>query len=113
MPALLEAVALQPLDHLAALVEGAHEGDHDTQVVHAHLVAHLAHGLALESERVCERRLHVAAGTAEADHRVLFVRLAVLAADGVGVLVSSEEHTSELQTLLRISYAVFCLTTKN
>src|SRR3546814_8333255 len=25
----------------------------------------------------------------------------------------SEEHTSELQSLLRISYAVFCLTTKN
>src|SRR3546814_9342262 len=24
----------------------------------------------------------------------------------------SEEHTSELQTLMRISYAVFCLTTK-
>src|SRR3546814_1142740 len=26
---------------------------------------------------------------------------------------SSEEHTSELQSLLRISYAVFCLKTKN
>src|SRR3546814_5432711 len=26
---------------------------------------------------------------------------------------SSEEHTSELQSLLRISYAVFCLTKKN
>src|SRR3546814_9220524 len=25
----------------------------------------------------------------------------------------SEEHTSELQYLMRISYAVFCLTTKN
>src|SRR3546814_5791612 len=25
----------------------------------------------------------------------------------------SEEHTSELQSLMRISYAVFCLTTKN
>src|SRR3546814_8838832 len=25
----------------------------------------------------------------------------------------SEEHTSELQSLLRISYAVFCLKTKN
>src|SRR3546814_8577152 len=25
----------------------------------------------------------------------------------------SEEHTSELQSLLRISYAVFCLTKKN
>src|SRR3546814_4334938 len=27
--------------------------------------------------------------------------------------VRSEEHTSELQSLMRISYAVFCLITKN
>src|SRR3546814_5825206 len=30
----------------------------------------------------------------------------------VPVFVRSEEHTSELQSLMRISYAVFCLTTK-
>src|SRR3546814_5017924 len=29
------------------------------------------------------------------------------------VEASSEEHTSELQSLMRISYAVFCLTNKN
>src|SRR3546814_9922564 len=29
-----------------------------------------------------------------------------------GVKVRSEEHTSELQSLMRISYAVFCLTNK-
>src|SRR3546814_8404518 len=29
------------------------------------------------------------------------------------VLVKSEEHTSELQSLLRSSYAVFCLKKKN
>src|SRR3546814_2417971 len=28
-------------------------------------------------------------------------------------LLRSEEHTSELQSLMRISYAVFCLTKKN
>src|SRR3546814_9305887 len=28
-------------------------------------------------------------------------------------LIRSEEHTSELQSLMRISYAVFCLKTKN
>src|SRR3546814_7662350 len=28
------------------------------------------------------------------------------------IYVSSEEHTSELQSLMRISYAVFCLTKK-
>src|SRR3546814_3997461 len=30
-----------------------------------------------------------------------------------GVLGRSEEHTSELQSLMRISYAVFCLKKKN
>src|SRR3546814_10860865 len=29
------------------------------------------------------------------------------------LLVRSEEHTSELQSLMRISYAVFCLQKKN
>src|SRR3546814_7748095 len=30
-----------------------------------------------------------------------------------GLALRSEEHTSELQSLMRISYAVFCLKTKN
>src|SRR3546814_9570467 len=30
-----------------------------------------------------------------------------------GFMVRSEEHTSELQSLMRISYAVFCLKKKN
>src|SRR3546814_10074683 len=29
------------------------------------------------------------------------------------VMIRSEEHTSELQSLMRISYAVFCLKNKN
>src|SRR3546814_3143940 len=33
-------------------------------------------------------------------------------AAGVGHLARSEEHTSELQSLMRISYAVFCLKKK-
>src|SRR3546814_10633536 len=32
--------------------------------------------------------------------------------DGVVYLLRSEEHTSELQSLMRISYAVFCLKIK-
>src|SRR3546814_2696047 len=32
---------------------------------------------------------------------------------GVSHVLRSEEHTSELQSLMRISYAVFCLKTKN
>src|SRR3546814_3728170 len=40
----------------------------------------------------------------------------VIVLDGpeqVGIGRRSEEHTSELQSLMRISYAVFCLTKKN
>src|SRR3546814_2236438 len=33
--------------------------------------------------------------------------------DAQKVMVRSEEHTSELQSLMRISYAVFCLKKKN
>src|SRR3546814_7012839 len=33
-------------------------------------------------------------------------------ADGPSILNRSEEHTSELQSLMRISYAVFCLKKK-
>src|SRR3546814_2047152 len=35
-----------------------------------------------------------------------------LYASPVGFMVRSEEHTSELQSLMRISYAVFCLKKK-
>src|SRR3546814_2624040 len=34
------------------------------------------------------------------------------AGQGRGAVTRSEEHTSELQSLMRISYAVFCLTKK-
>src|SRR3546814_7983890 len=33
--------------------------------------------------------------------------------DPIAVALRSEEHTSELQSLMRISYAVFCLKKKN
>src|SRR3546814_9790577 len=35
------------------------------------------------------------------------------ARDGIRCNARSEEHTSELQSLMRISYAVFCLKKKN
>src|SRR3546814_4486563 len=34
-------------------------------------------------------------------------------AGGPGMILRSEEHTSELQSLMRISYAVFCLKKKS
>src|SRR3546814_9645302 len=61
----------------------------------------------------------------EAQHRALdqmdrgrFQRLheAARQADGDAIAIPlprSEEHTSELQSLMRISYAVFCLKKKN
>src|SRR3546814_4926851 len=38
--------------------------------------------------------------------------VARLASGSAGVVIRSEEHTSELQSLMRISYAVFCLKKK-
>src|SRR3546814_4675971 len=47
-------------------------------------------------------------GAVDAHHR----RVAARALDGIGADHRSEEHTSELQSLMRISYAVFCLKKK-
>src|SRR3546814_6234294 len=51
-----------------------------------------------------QRQHHLAGG--QADHEIGEV------VDGVAVDRRSEEHTSELQSLMRISYAVFCLKKK-
>src|SRR3546814_7713159 len=40
------------------------------------------------------------------------LRVTALGASACGPSTRSEEHTSELQSLMRISYAVFCLTKK-
>src|SRR3546814_7489056 len=42
----------------------------------------------------------------------MFKRLLILLATLLGLASRSEEHTSELQSLMRISYAVFCLKKK-
>src|SRR3546814_10055439 len=52
--------------------------------------------------------------------QILLIKLSKNAMDGLDrsvstnevVLLRSEEHTSELQSLMRISYAVFCLKTQ-
>src|SRR3546814_1548886 len=72
-----------------------------------------------------KRRLHVFGRPVERGHRLQFVaRLMIVAleitVDGVVLFPlareyagqRSEEHTSELQSLMRISYAVFCLKKK-
>src|SRR3546814_6673914 len=45
------------------------------------------------------------------DHQPLLVRRE-RRADAEALVIRSEEHTSELQSLMRISYAVFCLKKK-
>src|SRR3546814_7323016 len=47
-------------------------------------------------------------------HFALFLNSHIQAIDSArSIAVRSEEHTSELQSLMRISYAVFCLKKKN
>src|SRR3546814_10715740 len=55
-------------------------------------------------------RFDLAYGNWEGPHRLM-----LQGADGTfrDVAPRSEEHTSELQSLMRISYAVFCLKKKN
>src|SRR3546814_1720720 len=55
--------------------------------------------------------LRVPAGAATGDASLFFSMFARVAAD-IDRLNRSEEHTSELQSLMRISYAVFCLKKK-
>src|SRR3546814_5031639 len=57
----------------------------------------------------CERRRMAAAGEPEARRLGADDAHAGVVEEGVE---RSEEHTSELQSLMRISYAVFCLKTK-
>src|SRR3546814_5131682 len=60
-------------------------------------------------------RLIGAVGGVEADHRAFAAEIferRVLPVDERDDDIRSEEHTSELQSLMRISYAVFCLKKK-
>src|SRR3546814_4199744 len=62
------------------------------------------HGV-IELERVLELGERLVADLDVHQHVVRLVRLG----DRIRQLTRSEEHTSELQSLMRISYAVFCL----
>src|SRR3546814_5565524 len=58
-----------------------------------------------------QSRIHVDAGTADLDAVAQHQQHAIVGAEQQRQ--RSEEHTSELQSLMRISYAVFCLKKKN
>src|SRR3546814_1243835 len=64
----------------------------------------------------CPVKLHtraVPAGTVDRERPASsFDRIPLLPCPGLARWRRSEEHTSELQSLMRISYAVFCLQTK-
>src|SRR3546814_5656594 len=70
------------------------------RIAHVQKLQHLAFGDAVGG--VGEDPLHV--HRVEFDHQLEAARIQE---------VRSEEHTSELQSLMRISYAVFCLKKKN
>src|SRR3546814_14885357 len=54
-----------------------------------------------------------AGGNAQTAYECCFVLwVLTLSEENVQQFLRSEEHTSELQSLMRISYAVFCLTKK-
>src|SRR3546814_1507225 len=59
---------------------------------------------------IVERRHRVARGRIEIAAELAELRRGAL--EGIGEPRRSEEHTSELQSLMRISYAVFCLKKK-
>src|SRR3546814_1384338 len=63
-------------------------------------------------QRIVEADLELV-GPADVDHRIVGVRRHLIALARLHRLLRSEEHTSELQSLMRTSYAVFCLKKKN
>src|SRR3546814_1712223 len=71
-------------------------------------------GLADRQHDGVELRLHhvFQLQTARAGLELHFFVVRQIDGDGLGTDIRSEEHTSELQSIMRISYAVFCLKTK-
>src|SRR3546814_9645022 len=96
--------------HHAAAVAGAGMGGRRRKIGTARTAGRKDHGV--RAEAVDSAVFH-----AERDHALALailhdqVEREILDVE-VGV-IRSEEHTSELQSLMRKSYAVFCLKTKN
>src|SRR3546814_3968758 len=74
------------------------------------------HGIAREDQERLAVDSHAKAARAQADGLLAGEIVPVVVADGSRVeedgCIRSEEHTSEIQSLMRISYAVFCLKKK-
>src|SRR3546814_2940176 len=91
------------------MLADAHPADHLDDRFHADQ-ARRAHGhqVARLFEAPAHRMFAAAAAAAEVAEAFITQRRALIDAEGP----RSEEHTSELQSLMRISYAVFCLKKK-
>src|SRR3546814_9956205 len=63
--------------------------------------------------RAISERIGAMSQAERAAHPCIGPERADLVIAGCAILSRSEEHTSELQSLMRISYAVFCLNKKN
>src|SRR3546814_8156870 len=67
---------------------------------------------ALRRDRLRIRTVRWRAARVGHDRRGCAPRPCIVSVPGKGLAGRSEEHTSELQSLMRISYAVFCLKKK-
>src|SRR3546814_7139597 len=68
----------------------------------------------IEPPAVARRRDICCHGRSESFRAIIIIDLVLgIAAAALRSCLRSEEHTSELQSLMRISYAVFCLKKKN
>ncbi len=83
------------------LAQGAHERHHDLHIGQSHLVAHALQRAAFEFEAGPEHLVDVARRAAKAQHRILFVRLVVLAADQIGIFVRFEVRQAHDHRLRR------------
>src|SRR3546814_10281141 len=66
-----------------------------------------------EEHRPAWPRSHTTAATARLSPAIAWAARPVPICCSIATIPRSEEHTSELQSLMRISYAVFCLKKKN
>ena len=78
------------VDDAPRLFDAATEGHHDFQIRESHLFAHALQRRAFEREAIGIGRVGVARGTPEAQHRVLFLRLEISAADQARIFVGLE-----------------------
>src|SRR3546814_10744798 len=100
---------IYPLGDDALRVTGAGVGARQPEQ-HMEQLAHQPHGVAAADALVAVHRL--VADLLDQPRLLVDVRRQQLLEPGLGQQHRSEEHTSELQSLMRISYAVFCLQKK-